>query len=347
MVEASRAHLPALSTGYPKFEQITPEELPVSASDPVGDLYPERLGERVGIEAQRPSILPHRHVARPFELEPSWIKRRTLSAAGLVEAQEQRKPVAKPQEVEVALEVLQLSSGHPLFEPALACELALSELDLLGALGAEQKAGVVHAAQASRIRVVILYRVDPALLRRQFQIQGVVHEGVRPILLLVPQHLPVRFAPGRVVVGDGVDRGLQRPGSLPPASRKLARDQGVLMLLEKQESICPLANDHRISLTAFQHAPPFGLRLSASQPVSTSAHRQASPGGSQHFSRVVGLAETPENLQGMLLRDGTWAWTREADMLTSEGIKGPKRADWLYNTGLLSMPSGDSRPGPS
>ena len=194
---------------------IAPEGPPVPTDDPVGDLYPERLRERVGIEAQRPSVLPYRPEARPFELEPSRIGRRVVFAARLVEAQEQRETVAEPQEAEVSLEVLQLYFGHPLLEPALALELALAELDLLGPLGVEQEAGVVHAAKASRVRVVILYQIDPPLLGRQFQVQGIIHKGVRSILLLVPQHLPVQLAPGQVVVGDRVDRGLEGVGTSP------------------------------------------------------------------------------------------------------------------------------------
>src|SRR5215212_3116172 len=86
----------ALLTGYPKFEQITPEGPPVSTDGPVGDLYPERPRERVGIEAQRAFVLPHRPISRPVELEPSRIRRRPVFAAGLVQTQEQREPVAKP-----------------------------------------------------------------------------------------------------------------------------------------------------------------------------------------------------------------------------------------------------------
>jgi hypothetical protein len=37
----------------------------------------------------------------------------------------------------------------------------------------------------------------------------------------------------------------------------------VLVLLEEQESIGPLANDHWLSLAAWRHAPASGLRLSA------------------------------------------------------------------------------------
>jgi hypothetical protein len=95
--ESLNERLLAPLTGYPKFEHITPEGPPVSTDNPVGDLYPECLRKGIGIEAQRLSILPYRPEARPFEREPTGIRRRTVFAAGLVEAQEQREAVAEPQ----------------------------------------------------------------------------------------------------------------------------------------------------------------------------------------------------------------------------------------------------------
>src|SRR5215211_2933045 len=252
--ESLNERLLAPLTGYPKFEQIAPDGPPVSTDNPVGDLYPECLRKGIGIEAQRLFILPYQPEARPFELEPSRIRRRTVFAARFVEAQEQREAVAEPQKAEVSLEGLQLSFGHSLFEAALALHLALAERDLLRPLGVEQEAGVVHAAKASRVRVVIRYQIYPSPLGRQFQVKGIIHKGVRSVLLLVPQHLPVQFAPGQVVVGDRVDRGLEGPRPLPPPERELARDQGVAVLLEEQERIGPLANDHWPSLAAWRHA---------------------------------------------------------------------------------------------
>src|SRR5215218_4430580 len=194
--ESLNDRLPAPLTGYPKFEQITPEGPPVSTDNPVGDLYLECLRKGIGIEAQRLSILPYQPEARPFESEPSGIRRRTVFAARLVEAQEQREAVAEPQKAEVSLEGLQLSFGHSLFEAALALHLALAERDLLRPLGVEQEAGVVHTAKATRVRLMIRYQIYPSPLDRQFQVQGIIHKGVRPIPILVPQHLPVSFAPG-------------------------------------------------------------------------------------------------------------------------------------------------------
>src|SRR5215212_12122047 len=117
-------------SGYPKSEYIAPERSPVSTDDAVRDLHSKRLRERIGIEAQRSSIFPHDVEARPLELEAPWVWRRILVPAGLVQAEEQRDPIAEPQEAEVALEVLEIPSGHPLLEPGLALELGLTKLDL-------------------------------------------------------------------------------------------------------------------------------------------------------------------------------------------------------------------------
>src|SRR5688572_24263925 len=111
--ESLKKRLPALLTGYPKFQYVAAELPPVRADDTVGNLDPECLRERVGIQAQRLSILPYRHEARPFELEPSGIGRRAVSVARLVEAQVQREAVTEPQKAEVSLEILQLIFGHP------------------------------------------------------------------------------------------------------------------------------------------------------------------------------------------------------------------------------------------
>src|SRR5215208_5664574 len=110
--ESLRERLPALSRGYSKFEYIAAERPPVSTDGPVGDLYFECLREGIGIESQRLSILPYQPEARPFELEPSRIRRRTAFAARFVEAQEQREAVTKPQKAEVSLKVFQLFFGH-------------------------------------------------------------------------------------------------------------------------------------------------------------------------------------------------------------------------------------------
>src|SRR5215212_10309027 len=104
--ESLRERLPALSRGYSKFEYIAAERPSVSTDGPVGDLDRELLREWIGLEAQRLSILPYQPEVRPFELEPSRIGQRTLFAARLVEAQEQREAVTKPQKAKVSLEVL-------------------------------------------------------------------------------------------------------------------------------------------------------------------------------------------------------------------------------------------------
>src|SRR5688500_13516384 len=95
--ESLNERLPAPLTGYLKFEHITPEGPPVSTDNPVGDLYPECPRNGPGIKAPRLSISPDRPDARPFARDPSGIRRRTVFAAGLVEAQEQREAVAEPQ----------------------------------------------------------------------------------------------------------------------------------------------------------------------------------------------------------------------------------------------------------
>src|SRR5919112_2146070 len=163
-------------SGYPKLEYIAPEGTPVPADGPVGNLHPERLRERVGIEAKRPAIFPHDVEARPLELEAPWVRRRVLVTTRLVQAQEQRDPIAEPQKAEVPLQVLEFFARHPFLEPGLALEFAITKLDLLWALGVEQEAGVVHATQASRVRIMVLYLVYPPLLRRQFEMQGIIHK---------------------------------------------------------------------------------------------------------------------------------------------------------------------------
>ena len=69
-----------------------------------------------------------------------------------------------------------------------------------------------------------------------------------------PERLPVSFAPGKIMVGDGVNRGFEGPGTLPPPERELPGDQGVLALLEEQEIVRPFANDHWPSLASWQRA---------------------------------------------------------------------------------------------
>src|ERR671910_406054 len=156
----------APSSGYPKFEYIAPKGPPVSSDDPVGNLHPERLRERVGIEAQSLAVLPHETETCPVEPEASRIRRRVVLTARLIEAEEQRDPIAHPQKLEVPLQVLALCIRHPLLEPALALELAIAKLDLFLTLGVEQEPGVVHAAKTPRVRIMGLHLVHPPLLRR-------------------------------------------------------------------------------------------------------------------------------------------------------------------------------------
>src|ERR687894_2697490 len=88
--------------------------------------------ERGRLQADVLPVFPHELEPPPVELEPVGRRRRVPRLPRPVQEQVQREPVAQPQKAEVALQVIEVNSGHTPSQALLACRLPLDEPDRRG-----------------------------------------------------------------------------------------------------------------------------------------------------------------------------------------------------------------------
>src|SRR5690606_2155103 len=161
---------------------------------------------------------------------------------------------------------------------------------------------LMHAAQTAGIRILRRHPVDPGFIGGQFGPEGIVHEGIGTILLLVPQHLPVQKPPTHIMHGNGIDRGGVKPADLFQFKRKIGGNQGMVVLAKQNKPIPLLPNQPcrspRISLIMTN---PQAEPLGGTSPYGTEKCTSPDPAGDRN------PGSPPPPLTGTIFSFREWA----------------------------------------